>query len=139
MSVQPIESERELKLRERIERELSVGLTGYDVLVQAKKDNIMKLIELVHDYPHITRVEIAKKLGISLRTTSRYLSVIRKILKTYVPVSDLQKRQMNFRVEKAKTILKRQPSISISDLAVKLDVSPHTVYKYLKICKKGKE
>lgn len=137
MPVQPIESERELKLRERIERELSVGLTGYDVLVQAKKDNIMKLIELVHDHPYITRVEIAKKLGISLRTTSRYLSIIRKILKRYVPVSDLQKRQMNFRVEKAKKILKRQPSISISELATKLDVSPHTVYKYLKLLKKG--
>lgn len=129
--------DREQTARERIERELATSdVTGFDVLVQNKHDNILKLIELVRTNPSITREEISKKLGISLRTTSRYLSVIRKVLNIYVPVSDVQIQQRDARIKKMKQILIKTPSISISDLASKLGVSSHTVYQYLKAAKK---
>jgi len=131
--------ERERKLYEQIERELAAEPTGYDVLVETKKKNIMELAELVHNNPGITRKEITKKLHISLRTASRYLSVIRKVIKTYKPVSDVQKQQMNERVSKLRILVKKSPSMAISEISEKLDVSTHTVYKYLKILEKERK
>lgn len=130
------ETEREQKLRERIERELTAGLTGYDVLVQTKKDNVMKLFELIRNNPNILRTEIAEKLGVSLRTTSRYLVVVKKVLTTYKPVSEVQVKKRSERMRKMDQILARQPSISVAELAGKLGVSSHTIYKYFKMRKK---
>jgi len=131
--------ERERKLYEQIERELAAEPTGYDILVETKKKNIMELAELVHNNPGITRKEITKKLRISLRTASRYLSVIRKVIKTYKPVSDVQKQQMDERVSKLRILVKKSPSMAISEISEKLDVSTHTVYKYLKILEKERK
>lgn len=135
----PTQSEREQKLHEQIERELSAGDTGYDVIVQTKRDNITKLAELVNKKPETTRKEIVKELGVSLRTASRYLAVIRKVIKTYKPVSDLQRQQMNERIEKMRKMIRKNPSMAISEIAVKLDVSTHTVYKYLKMLNEEKK
>lgn len=129
--------EKEQKVRDQIERELAGDPTGYDVLLEAKRDNITKLVELVRGNPNITRSEISKKLGISMRTASRYLSVVRKVITNYVPMTDVQIQKRESRMEKMKQILKKNSNISISDLASKLNVSQHTVYKYFKMLREG--
>lgn len=120
---------------ERIKRELAGELTGFEVLVQKKKDNLLKLYYYLDKHPNATNLEMQQELGVSSRTVSRYLTALRKWLKgkfkqVFVSQAEKQIQERERRVRRMETILKRHPDISNVELAKKLGISLRTLHGY---------
>ena len=124
---------------ERIREELVGKPTGFDILVKRKKENIWKVYYLIKENPDLTRKELSDQLGISMRTTTRYLAVAKKLFRKglFISQADKQTRDMKKRLTKMKQIVARKPDIPNDELCKKLGVSKQTLYKYFALVHKA--
>jgi len=116
---------------ERIRRELAGEPTGFDKLLEKKYGDVQRVYDLMQKNSKITRVEIAEKLGISLRTVTRHLSDLRKVYKIETEL-DRIKRAHRERVHKLRKLVITHPEYSRERLAKELGVTLRTLKRYFK-------
>lgn len=117
------------ELREEIER--TRPKTGFDVLLEQKMKNISAVDDYLVEHPDATRMEISEYLGISRRSVSRYLSILRKVkkIKTQETVQMERKRA---RLKKLQRLVYEHPEHDRAKLAKELGVAKSTLLKYLR-------
>jgi len=127
------EEERETRREAVIRKAEEEAYTGFDKLVEQKKENLDRLYKVVQEHPDWTRSELAKHLRISIRTVYRYGQELRKMygaggMKTSLSEQIQQKKK---RIAKLVKLLKTHPEYSRRRLCEELKVSQKTLYSYL--------
>jgi transcription initiation factor IIE alpha subunit len=120
--------------KEEISRQLSMEKTGYDLLLEQKEANIDKLDSYLIDHPDATRKQISEATGISVRSISRYMTILKErygkdVIKN---VAEKQLEDKNKRMAQLKELLAKEPTLTRKKLAEKLGVSLRTLKSYLR-------
>lgn len=120
--------------KERIEQELRGEPTGFDILVEGKKKGIAQVRDLVTANSDITRREISKATGFSMRTISRYLVEVRKIFKKGIVKNqaEIQKEAKEVRIKKLRKLIYQHPDWNRDKLAAEVGIARRTLVKYLR-------
>lgn len=114
-----------------LEEELEGKKTGFEVLQETKLENIRRVKQMVRDNPVVTRSHICQELGVSKRSATRFLSIVRKSMKvtTGEDIQDL-KRAAGFK--RFKALLKQKPETTVMGRCAILGISGSTYRSYLK-------
>lgn len=120
--------------KEQLEKQLSTEKTGYDLLLEQKEANIDKLDSYLLDHPDATRKQISEATGISVRSISRYMTILKERYgKDAVKnVAEKQLEDKKKRMGQLKELLAREPTLTRKKLAEKLGVSLRTLKSYLR-------
>lgn len=118
---------------EKMKKELEQEKNGFEVLMETKRDLIVKVYNLMQANPKITRAEIAKELGISVRSVSRYTAVLRQRYKKGVILSQFDRVliQKKENIKRLKELMKKEPNLSKRTMSKKMGISKRTLNTYL--------
>jgi len=119
--------------KEEIERQLhgERDQTGFDVLIEVKRRNILMIRQMLDKNPTLTRREVSSVLKVDMRTVSRYFSELRKH-GFKVKFLDTQTELKRKRVARLKRIFYEHPDWNREQVRKAMNVSWRTLYKYLK-------
>jgi len=104
---------------------------GFDKLLRIKEEHLAFLAKYFVGNPKATREEASKKLGVSLRTVTRYLQELRKRVEgDVITQADRQMAEKDQRVEKLKQLIKVHPDWTREKYRKAIGVSYRTLLQY---------
>jgi len=103
---------------------------GFDKLLRVKEEHLVVLDQYFTNNPSATREGAAEKLGVSLRTVTRYLKELRKRSGGISTQSDAQMAEKQQRVLKLKQLVKMHPDWTREQYRKTLGVSYRTLLSY---------
>lgn len=122
--------------REQIQRELAGLITGFDVLVEQRKQNLISFGEALIKNPDMTRREASQYLKCSMRTVTRYLAELRKgdIFKKSIVVDKIKQYVKDKEVRKSqlRKLMSQQPDVPFVEHFRTIGVCDKTGYQYLR-------
>lgn len=109
-------------------------VTGFDVLLRKKHEDLEKVRKLVLEDRSLTRNEIARRVGISVRTVSRHLVYLRSVYTKGVvrTGAEIQVEEKKKRLRKLRRLVYEHPEWEREKLASELGVSQRTLTLYFR-------
>jgi len=117
--------------KETIKRQLAGEVTGYDILLSTKIKNLNLLKFALDKNPRLTIKQTVKLLNCSVRTATRYRTIIRNKYGMIDKVEELV-RDKQIRIKKLKEFIRKNPEIPFTEQFKKLGISERTGRQYLK-------
>ena len=120
--------------KEQLHKQLTTEQNGYEKLLEQKEVNIDKLDSYLIEHPEATRKQISEATGISVRSISRYMTILKERYgeDAVKNVAEKQLENKIARMKQLKELLAKEPTLTRQKLATKLGVSLRTLKSYLR-------